>query len=140
MKAITTLVFVLIIFILSACVYVPRVNEGDVAMNACRTYSKSMSLEQIELLSHSSTDSYQPVACNGQGGQECAVFLAAGAAIVVAGSAIVSGTIVVVNNTAHWMEYQGTCSDGYLNQSKQWFLDSINKDKSDGKVVVDLKQ
>ena len=48
---------------------------------------------------------------------------------VFAGSAIISGSIVVTNNTVHWLEYQGTCSYSYLNIVKQRFLDSISKPK-----------
>lgn len=46
---------------------------------------------------------------------------------VFAGSAIISGSIVLTANTVHWLEYQGTCSDGYLNVAKQRFLDSVDK-------------
>ncbi len=48
---------------------------------------------------------------------------------VSAGSFIVSGSIVLTNNTVHWLEYQGTCSDSYLNTTKQFFLDSLGNPK-----------
>ena len=44
---------------------------------------------------------------------------------VSAGSLLVSGSIVVVNNTVHWLEYQGTCSEGFLNRTRQAFLDTF---------------
>ena len=58
--------------------------------------------------------------------EECAIVLA-GVAAISAGSAIVSGSIVLTGNTIHWLEYQGTCSDGYLNKVKQAFLDSLHR-------------
>jgi len=33
-----------------------------------------------------------------------------------ASSIVVSGSIVLVGNTVHWLERQGTCEDGYLKQ------------------------
>ncbi len=40
----------------------------------------------------------------------CAYFLMA----LPVGSLVVSGSMVVVNNTLHWIEYQGRCDDGLL--------------------------
>jgi len=51
----------------------------------------------------------------------------AAALVISAGSVLVSGTIVLAGNTVHWLEYQGTCSDGYLNSAKQLFFESLNK-------------
>jgi hypothetical protein len=44
---------------------------------------------------------------------------------IFAGSALISGSIVLTGNTVHWLEYQGTCSDGYLNSAKQKLFDSF---------------
>lgn len=65
--------------------------------------------------------------CNNQ---ECLAAALAAAAVVSAGSAIISGSIVLTGNTIHWLEYQGTCSDGYLYATKQLFLKSVNKPKA----------
>lgn len=48
---------------------------------------------------------------------------------VSAGSLLVSGSIVVANNTVHWLEYQGTCSEGYLNKARLAFLDTFKNTK-----------
>ena len=95
---------------LSACVVVPV--EDEVAASSCDTYTKSMSLKPVEV-SLGRTNCHDE-AC-------LAVILA-----VSAGSLIVSGSIVLTNNTIHWLEYQGTCSDGYLEATKQYFLDSLD--------------
>lgn len=107
---------------LSACVYVPVVDEQDAASSSCKTYTKSMSLESIQLQGN--------IAENGcLNNRDCAVGALAGVIVVTAGSAIISGSIVVTGNTLHWLEYQGTCSDGYLNKAKQSFLATIGMSK-----------
>ena len=103
---------------LSACVYVPVVNEPDAAAASCKTFTKSMSLDAIEVQENMSHGGCH----NG----DCAAPLA-GAAVVTAGSVIISGSIVLTGNTIHWLEYQGTCSDGYLSKTKQLFVDSVHK-------------
>jgi hypothetical protein len=105
---------------LSACIYVPVVNENDDESATCKTYTKSMSLDSVQMQASGR--------CQNQG----CVALLAGAAAVTAGSAIISGSIVLTGNTLHWLEYQGTCSDGYLNKTKQLFLDSLDKGKPAG--------
>lgn len=104
--------------VLSACVYVPVVDENEGASSSCKTYTKSMSLETVELQGN--------IAAGGcSNNRDCAVEALAGVVVVTAGSAIISGTIVITGNTLHWLEYQGTCSDGYLSKAKQLFLASI---------------
>jgi hypothetical protein len=104
---------------LSACVYVPTVKERDVAEAECKTLTQSMSMDAIEV-------GAQNVNCHNE---ECAAMLA-GAAVVSAGSAIISGSIVLTGNTIHWLEYQGTCSDGYLSKTKRLFLETFSKEKT----------
>ncbi len=104
---------------LSACVFVPRVNGRDAAEENCKTLTQSMSLDSVEV--------HGDIGCHGGGNCEAA---AAAAIVVTAGSAIISGSIVLTGNTIHWLEYQGTCSDGYLNKTKLLFLETFNKEKS----------
>lgn len=104
--------------LLAACVYVPVVNEPDAASANCKTFTQSMSLDAIEVgenMSHGGCH-------NG----DCAALLA-GAAVVSAGSAIISGSIVLTGNTIHWLEYQGTCSNGYLSKTRQVFLEALGQ-------------
>jgi hypothetical protein len=93
------------------------VDEHDAASASCKTYTKSMSLNAIEM-----HENIAPAGCNNG---ECAATALAAVVVVTAGSAIISGSIVMTGNTIHWLEYQGTCSDGYLNQAKQLFIDSV---------------
>lgn len=77
-----------------------------------------MSLDKVEMQSNMSYECHQG---------ECLAAMLATAAVVTTGSVIISGSIVLTGNTIHWLEYQGTCSDGYLGRAKQLFLDSIAK-------------
>lgn len=104
--------------LLSACIYVPVVDKHETGETRCKTLTQSMSLETIEMQSNIT------FGCNHG---ECLAAALATAAVVSTGSAIISGSIVLTGNTIHWLEYQGTCSDGYLNQAKQLFLDSLDK-------------
>jgi hypothetical protein len=97
---------------LSACMVVPVVDNNEAASSGCETYTKSMSLKAV---------SWQP-SCNTN---ECLATVV----VIGAGSVLVSGSIVLVGNSVHWLEYQGTCSDGYLNATKQLFLESIGNSK-----------
>ncbi len=107
------------IAILSACVYVPVVDENAAASSSCKTFTKEMSLDVIEVKGYD----FQ---CRND---DCIVGVLTTAAVVSAGSVIISGSIVLTGNTVHWLEYQGTCSDGYLGKTKRLFLETFSKQK-----------
>ncbi len=113
-------------FTLSSCVYVPVVDEPDAASASCKTYTKTMSLSAIEVKNEINIAN-QP-GCGNNG--DCAAVALASIVVVTAGSAIISGSIVLTGNTLHWLEYHGTCSDGYLNKTKQLFLETIGMGKA----------
>ena len=83
-----------------------------------------MSLSAIELQGNINIAN-QPGCKNG----DCSAAALAGVVAITAGSAVISGSIVLTGNTIHWLEYQGTCSDGYLNKAKQLFLASLGFSK-----------
>ena len=93
---------------LSGCMVVPVVDNDEAASAGCKTYTRSMSLKTV---------SWQP-SCNTE---ECLATVV----VIGAGSVLVSGSIVLVGNSAHWLEYQGICSNGLLNTTKQLFLESV---------------
>ena len=64
--------------------------------------------------------------CSGSG--ESAIACLVGAGIVPAGTFVVSGSIVLIGNTLHWLEYQGRCDDGVIQQGLALFRESIDKD------------
>ncbi len=106
---------------LSGCVYVPVVQEPSNIEAGCHTITKDLSLETIEL-----QGAERNQGCNQNA--ECLNALLASATVLAAGSAIISGSIVLTGKAIHWLEYQGTCSDGYLNRTKRVFLESFSHD------------
>src|SRR5665647_197603 len=113
MRILKTFLPISFAFALSACVVVPVVDKYDDTSSTCKTYTRSMSLKTLQMNG----------VCDDKG-------CVGGALVLTAGSALISGSIVLAGNTVHWLEYQGTCSDGYLNVTKQLFLESINKPKA----------
>ncbi len=111
---------------LSACVYAPVIDEAQNPDSNCQTFTKHMSMQDV--LAKSPPNEHPLRVAAGCGG-ECAVAVLAAAIVVSGGSAIISGSIVLTNNTVHWLEYQGVCSDSYLNTKKQNFLDSFDSAK-----------
>jgi hypothetical protein len=118
---------------LAACVYVPVTEQTAEAEPACRTFTNKMTvmeLREIEARNNGrATTAYdrrgRSWGSGGCGQPEACLAIIAAAGVVAAGTYIVSGSVVVINNTAHWLEYQGTCSDSYLNSSKKGFFDSL---------------
>lgn len=52
--------------------------------------------------------------CGGSSNEAVAICLAAMGVVIPVGSLVASGSIVLVGNTMHWLEYHGTCDDGML--------------------------
>ena len=100
-------------FALSACVFVPAVDKYEDTSSTCKTYTRSMSLKALHMNGM----------CDHKG-------CLGGVLVLSAGSALISGSIVLTGITVHWLEYQGTCSDSYLNVTKQLFIESVNKPKT----------
>lgn len=111
MGTLKTFLPVALAFTLPACVVVPTVDKYQDSSAACRTYTRSMSLKSLDLPLNG--------ACHDE---ECLAALL----IISAGSVLISGSIVLTGNAVHWLEYQGTCSDSFLNAARHRFLDSIN--------------
>ena len=117
---------------LSACIYVPVVDENKESAATCETITKHMLMQNLferEARDTQGRSNDIPINIGGGCNSECAAAILAAVVVVSAGSAIISGSIVLTGNTVHWLEYQGTCSDGYLNSTKRLFLETVNKSK-----------
>ncbi|MDH4190049.1 MAG: hypothetical protein OEW21_07590 [Betaproteobacteria bacterium] len=91
-------VVVLLSFALSACVVYPK--KVEYYDSDCRIDARRLELETGVLISD---------VCSGGGGSEVEGACLAALLAVGAGSAIVSGSIVVVGNTVYWLEKKGRC-------------------------------
>jgi hypothetical protein len=98
MKTISVL---LLLFFLPACAFYPTsVSNQD--RSDCDLYLKKLTLDI--------TDSQ--IQCHGSSKSAAACIVLAG--VVAGGTAVVSGSIVLIGNTLHWLEKQGKCEDGFL--------------------------
>jgi len=89
-----------------------------ILLQACAFYPKTQYTQDVERcdltfkkLKMDVTDS--KIQCQGGGNSAGACVILAG--VISGGSAIVSGSIVLVGNSLHWLEKQGKCDDSFLN-------------------------
>ena len=117
---------VLITFLIQSCIVIPKtVPEED---QECLLVTKSMTIDYYtspdmidgavdEMVNAVTSDCHEP---------ECLILLAPLITISV-GSFIVSGSIVVVGNTIHWIEEQGRCDDSVTRQALTGLKSSAKK-------------
>ena len=117
---------VLITFLIQSCIVIPKtVPEED---QECLLVTKSMTIDYYtspdmideavdEMVQAITSDCHEP---------ECLLLLAPLITISV-GSFIVSGSIVVVGNTIHWIEEQGRCDDSVTRQALTGLKSSAKK-------------
>jgi len=87
---------------LIACAFVPKVEHKQKYANSCEMYTKELTLDAVSL---------GGLDCGGN--SSCVV----AASLVPVTTFLVSGSIVLVGNTLHWLEYQGSCDDGLIQSS-----------------------
>jgi hypothetical protein len=87
----------LIPILVSACVFVPRESRTQHYAQKCKMLSRELTLEAEDI--HTS-------GCHSSNDLEVCLL---GLVVIPAASFVVSGSIVLVGNTLHWLEYQGSC-------------------------------
>jgi len=93
--------------LLTSCAFVPKVSKDQDYAKQCDmlTQKLTLSAEQIDNINiniHSGNN-------NGLN-----AFLMTLGVVIPVGSLIISGSIVLVGNSLHWLEYQSTCDEGLL--------------------------
>lgn len=108
-------VFLVSALLMTACAFVPAVKSPETSQSACSFYTPewTLSVQQID------EESF----CRGARDDLDACLLTAGVIIPV-GSLLVSGSVVLVGNTLHWLEYQGTCEDSEVRQKLRSLRDA----------------
>jgi hypothetical protein len=86
--------------LLTSCVFAPQAVDSDMDAR-CDLVTESYTLKADYIGGNFSAN------C----GRVDASFCLAGLVVIPATSLIVSGSIVALGNTAHWLEYQGSCSE-----------------------------
>jgi hypothetical protein len=111
---------------LAGCVFIPKVapenNQGCQLVTKGLTLDVYTSPETIE----SSIEEMSHVIQSGCNKPECLIILMPTVALSV-GSFIVSGSIVVVGNTIHWIEKQGACDDSVTQQTVSKLINSTKE-------------
>ncbi len=97
-------VLILALFIVQSCAVYPK-SKYDIDNERCQLRSKKLTFG-LATSKHS---------CKGSGTASATLCLITASTIGVA-TAIVSGSIVLVGNTAHWLEKQGKCENSFLNR------------------------
>jgi len=112
-----------LVTILISCTFYPKVVH-DADNDRCQLSSNKLTLE----VSVPNSGFH----CNGVSGDGAAACLAV-AGIYSVTTAIVSGSIVLIGNTAHWLEKQGKCTDDKVAKEKSMHIQSM-QDKG-GQVI-----
>ena len=119
LKCIAICLVLILTLNLAACLFVPETKA--IKNNDCQLVTKKWSLE------FKKTDISGRV--NGE------ILVAIGA--VAVGSLVVSGSVVVVGNSIHWLEQQGFCDDSITQKTVDGFVSGL---KSAGGYVVSTSE
>ncbi len=116
------LTLILLPMVVSGCAFAPRNAVEQPYANQCNMSSKMMTLDQpratVALGCKKTMNQAELMSC----------LLVAGV-IVPAGSFIVSGSIVLINNTFHWLEYQARCHNRSAEQNSNIGQEKTVQDK-----------
>lgn len=110
----------LMVLNLVACAFVPKVEHSQTYAKNCEMYTKEFTLDAISL-----------------GGLDCGgnTSCVAVAGLIPITTFLVSGSIVLVGNTVHWLEYQGSCDEGLVQSGINKLLpEDENKAKSQAEL------
>ena len=99
----------LLVLVLTACIFLPEERNNDAAEDDCH-----MNMPQWTLRSEDLRD-LTMCQGSGQGAVNCLLMIGI---VVPVGTFVVSGSLVVVGNTLHWLEYQGRCKKSFINQQR----------------------
>jgi len=89
--------------LLSSCVFVPETSKNQKYADNCKMVTRQLSLSPKEISGK---------LCNDEDTAE--VCLMVYGVVLPVSSFVISGSIVVIGNSLHWLEYQGPCSDSTI--------------------------
>ncbi len=92
---------ILLLCFLPACAFYPTTSNNQDS-SGCDLYFKKLTVDVTS----------SQIQCHGGGNSAMACIMVSG--VIAGGTAVVSGSIVLVGNTLHWLEKQGKCEDGFL--------------------------
>jgi hypothetical protein len=113
------MVIILTSVLCCACAFQPQVAQKQPYADSCEMQTKQLTLTDTNI-----TDA---IRCQGHS-HDALICLMIQGIIAPVGSFIISGSIVVVNNSLHWLEYQGVCDTGFIAQKTDTFKKAIRND------------
>lgn len=113
-----------LLILLPACAFYPKTQYSE-EVKRCNLNFKKLTLDVTS----------SSIRCQGNSKSAGACVVLAG--VISGGSAIVSGSIVLVGNSLHWLEKQGKCDDSFLNSKILHHNKPLLKD--DGVLVTQEK-
>ncbi|NQZ05619.1 MAG: hypothetical protein HRT35_00520 [Algicola sp.] len=127
-------IFALTLFC-TGCIFTPITDTNQPYARNCDMLTKKLTLDEPK--------SERAFSCqkNMRGGDILGCLILAGI-IIPAGSLVISGSIVLINNSLHWLEYQGSCDKKQIEENEPSFINTlvksqlIAKDSNIGQVSV----
>ena len=119
LKCIAICLVLILTLNLAACLFVPETKT--IKNDDCQLVTKKWSLE------------FKKTDISGRVDGEILVAIGA----VAVGSLVVSGSVVVVGNSIHWLEQQGFCDDSITQKTVNGFVSGL---KSSGGYVVSTSE
>lgn len=120
MKAVFIPFIVCLIFI-HGCVFIPKIKTDKMVPENCETYTKKWELTHKQHVDFNS--------CYGSS-IESGICLSIVGILVPASSFIVSGSVVLIGNTLHWLEYKGRCESGAIDEDITKLIDFSDNQKN----------
>ena len=103
MKVINFLIISLCFSSLSSCVFLPGTREKQPYSSHCKMVTRKLTLHLDVREKYS--------VCNGKEFIDDPVGCLLVNSAVTSASAVISGSVVLVGNTIHWLEYKTSCED-----------------------------
>jgi hypothetical protein len=107
--------FLICIILIDGCVFLPKIKSDEMVLENCETYTKKWELTHKQHVDFNS--------CSGSSSIETGICLSLAGVIVPAGSFIVSGSVVLIGNTLHWLEYKGRCESDVIGEDSTKLID-----------------
>lgn len=119
MKFINLSIITCIVILSTACVFTPKVVENQPYSHECKMQTRKLYLNQ---------EKTERINCDSNGSTDDILFCAVmETAVIPAGSLIVSGSIVMLGNTIHWLEYHGSCEKGFVSKKLNKYKKNMAK-------------
>jgi hypothetical protein len=107
----------LLAFLINGC-FAPAIVADR---SGCQLVSKKLELVHFE----AGSDVLRQIASSDCQNAECLLFILVGVSVISATSFIVSGSIVVIGNTLHWIEEQGKCQESSTQRRIDRMINSL---------------